>query len=155
MAFRHTLDRRELPTYGITESAHFLGMPVATLTSWVNGRAYPTNSGPRLFKPLVELASPGLLSFYNLVEAHILLSTRKTHQSRCRRFERHFDTSKGTIPLVNPLLSEIFPTTARTYWSKNIREGPIASKRSMFQRRGGQLGFQPNIRFLFEANRTR
>lgn len=73
------LDRRDIPRYGTEEAARCLGMSVATLDSWVNGRKYPTATGPRLFKPLIELAGPGTLSFYNLVEAHILLSTRKKH----------------------------------------------------------------------------
>lgn len=146
MAFRHTLDRRELPTYGITESAHFLGMPVATLTSWVNGRAYPTNSGPRLFKPLVELASPGILSFYNLVEAHILLSTRKTHQIEMPAIRRAIQYVKRHYPSRHPLLSESFLTDGKDLFVKKL-EGRANREQTINVSRGGQLGFGPILDF--------
>jgi DNA-binding transcriptional regulator YiaG len=63
MQNRRTVDRREIARYGIKEAAKSLGMPVATLDSWVNGRKYPTSTGLRFFKPLIDLASPGTLSF--------------------------------------------------------------------------------------------
>ena len=34
-------DLREMPAYGINEAAHYLGIPKATLRSWVLGRPYP------------------------------------------------------------------------------------------------------------------
>jgi hypothetical protein len=67
MSSPKTTDRRELPKYGIREAARSLGMSAATLDSWVNGRKYPTSSGEKFFKPLIELKAPGTLSFYNLV----------------------------------------------------------------------------------------
>ena len=80
MQDRKNIDRRDVPRYGIEEAARCLGMSAATLDSWVNGRKYPTAVGQRFFKPLIELPTSGSLSFYNLVEAHILLSTRKKHK---------------------------------------------------------------------------
>jgi len=38
-------DPRELPSYGITEAAHYLRLPTATLRSWLRGRYYPTETG--------------------------------------------------------------------------------------------------------------
>src|SRR5260370_37772041 len=67
-------DPREIPNYGIPETAHYLRVPEATLRSWVLGREYPTKAGDRHFRPLIGLAQhePPLLSFINLVEAHVL-----------------------------------------------------------------------------------
>ena len=72
------LDPREIPTYGLYESAHALKVPVDTLTSWVRGRKYPTRHGTKTFEPLITLPDPDLplLSFLNLIEAHVLDAIR-------------------------------------------------------------------------------
>jgi len=72
------IDPREIPTYGIHESAHALKIPIVTLRSWIRGRNYPTRQGVKRFKPLINLPDPDLplLSFTNLVEAHVLDAIR-------------------------------------------------------------------------------
>jgi uncharacterized protein (DUF433 family) len=74
-------DPREIPTYGIYESAHLLKIPANTLKTWIQGREYPTSYGPRKFEPLISLPDPNLhlLSFVNLVEAHVLDAIRYKH----------------------------------------------------------------------------
>ena len=71
-------DPREQPAYSVSEAASYLGMPVATLRSWVLGRTYPTTEGAQLFQPLVDVADKKhrRLSFYNLVEAFTLNAMR-------------------------------------------------------------------------------
>ncbi len=71
-------DPREIPTYGIYESAHALKIPPDTLTSWIRGRKYPTTRGVKTFEPLIMLVDPDLplLSFLNLIEAHVLDAIR-------------------------------------------------------------------------------
>lgn len=83
-------DARELPAYGITETAHYLRMPRATLRSWVVGRYYPTEAGRRFFAPVIGLPDKHrlLLSFMNLVEAHVLDATRREHEVPSRRSEK-------------------------------------------------------------------
>jgi uncharacterized protein (DUF433 family) len=58
-----------------------LRLPAATLRSWVLGRDYPTAEGSGKFPPLIPPASkrPPLLSFSNLIEAHMLRSLRTEH----------------------------------------------------------------------------
>ena len=102
------IDRRDVPRYGIEEAARCLGMSAATLDSWVHGRKYPTSAGQRFFRPLIELTAPGNLSFYNLVEAHILLSTRKKHKVEMPSIRRAIDYVRKTYPSAHPLLSESF-----------------------------------------------
>lgn len=72
------LDPRSIPTYGIYESARALKIPVETLRSWIRGRNYPTRRGVKRFTPLITLpdADLPLLSFINLVEAHVLDAIR-------------------------------------------------------------------------------
>src|SRR5581483_804266 len=74
-------DLRNLPAYSIREAARYLGIPVTTLKSWVMGRPYPSGTGTRFFAPIIHIPdrNQNLLSFINLVEAHVLNATRKYH----------------------------------------------------------------------------
>lgn len=72
-------DPRELPAYSITDAARYLRMPHATLRSWVVGRPYPTAAGQRFFRPVIHLPEESwpVLSFVNMVEAHVLDAIRR------------------------------------------------------------------------------
>jgi uncharacterized protein (DUF433 family) len=74
-------DTHNAPAYTIIEAAHHLKLPAATLRSWVVGRPYPRASGVAQFKPLIVPASrrPPTLSFWNLIEAHVLRALRTEH----------------------------------------------------------------------------
>lgn len=71
-------DPRTIPTYGIWESAHLLKIPPDTLRSWIRGRNYPTQQGTKRFQPLIAVPDDDLplLSFINLMEAHVLDAIR-------------------------------------------------------------------------------
>ncbi len=71
-------DPRTIPTYGIWESSHLLKIPPDTLRSWIRGRDYPTKHGTKRFQPLITLPDDDLplLSFINLMEAHVLDAIR-------------------------------------------------------------------------------
>ncbi len=71
----NTLDRREMPAYGVPEAAHYLGIPASTVRYWAAGR-------PGLSKPLIKAAAkdPLVLSFLNLVELHVLGAIRRKHE---------------------------------------------------------------------------
>jgi len=80
-AFKHD-DPRLSANYTVPEAAHYLRIPVGTLRSWVKGRTYPTQSGARFFHPVIsvpDMDRPLLLSFINLVEAHVLDAIRRRH----------------------------------------------------------------------------
>lgn len=72
----------DLPAYTVREAAHYLTIPLATVRSWSAGRPYPTKRGKRFFKPVLVLPEtrPPILSFTNLVEAHVLDAIRRQHQ---------------------------------------------------------------------------
>jgi len=74
-------DHRDSAAYTLAEAARYLRLPAATLRSWVLGRDYPTAAGGRQFPPLIRAASkrPPLLSFSNMIEAHVLRSLRTEH----------------------------------------------------------------------------
>lgn len=72
---------RDTAAYALTEAARYLKLPAATLRSWVVGRPYPKGEGVAQFRPLIHPPSPRppLLSFWNLVEAHVLRALRTEH----------------------------------------------------------------------------
>jgi len=75
-------DPREIPTYSLVEAAHYLQIPQATLDSWIRGRYYPTKGGPKGYsEPIIVRPDQDLplLSFTNLVEAHVLDAIRYFH----------------------------------------------------------------------------
>ena len=75
-------DRRDQSAYGLAEAARYVKLPVATLRSWVAGRAYPKAKGAvGQFRPLIHppRRQPPVLSFWNLIEAHVLRSLRTEH----------------------------------------------------------------------------
>jgi uncharacterized protein (DUF433 family) len=78
---REKISTADLPAYVVADAARYLRLPVATLRSWVVGRQYPTAEGGGQFHPLIRPASerPTLLSFSNLIEAHVLRSLRAEH----------------------------------------------------------------------------
>lgn len=74
-------DRREVPAYPLSEAARYVRLATATLRSWVVGRPYPTQKGKGFFKPLIRPADRSnlILSFNNLIEAHVLRALRTEH----------------------------------------------------------------------------
>ena len=76
-----TSDIRNRPAYGAAEAARYLRLPAATLRTWLVGREYPRGDAHATFHPLIKPASsqPLQLSFYNLIEAHVLRALRTEH----------------------------------------------------------------------------
>ena len=74
-------DNLDAAAYTLAEAARYVRLPVATLRAWALGRQYPTRAGGGHFPPLIRPASrqPSLLSFSNLIEAHVLRSLRTEH----------------------------------------------------------------------------
>ncbi|MBX6332873.1 MAG: DUF433 domain-containing protein [Gemmatimonadaceae bacterium] len=74
-------DRREIPAYPLAEAARYVRLAPATLRAWVVGRPYPKRDGKGYFQPLIRPADPKgvILSFNNLIEAHVLRALRTEH----------------------------------------------------------------------------
>lgn len=75
------LDLRDQPAYGLAEASRYLKLPSATLRSWLIGRQYPKADGVGHWQPVIRPSQkePLLLSFWNLIEAHVLRSLRTEH----------------------------------------------------------------------------
>jgi uncharacterized protein (DUF433 family) len=114
--FRTTGDVRDFPSYSISEAAHYVRIPLSTLHAWTKGQDYRLKSGHRrTFKPLIHLADHknGLLSFYNLVEAHILRSTTEERDIPLRNVRKALDYLQKQFPGPHPLLTHEFETSGK------------------------------------------
>lgn len=74
-------DFRDQPAYGAAEAARYLRLPAATVRTWLVGRDYPKAGAQATFLPLIKPAceQPLRLSFFNLIEAHVLRALRTEH----------------------------------------------------------------------------
>ena len=134
------LDPREMPAYTVPEAARYLKLPVATVRSWALGRYYPTSSGRRFFRPVIRLADSAdrLLSFLNLVEAHVLAGIRrhgvKLDKIRIaiRYLARHF-------PSPRPLADHRFETDGLDLFVEKYGQLINVS-------RGGQLAIRESLK---------
>ncbi len=74
-------DIRHQPAYALAEAARYLKLPPATLRAWTVGRDCPVADGQNRFRALIKPArgKPPLLSFNNLIEAHVWRALRTEH----------------------------------------------------------------------------
>lgn len=105
-------DPRYKPTYQLSEAAHYLRIPKATLRSWLVGAHYPTSAGRRQFKPLISIADREhlLLSFVNLVEAHVLGAIRTQHGVSLQKVRKALNYLDRELPSPHPLAVRDFET---------------------------------------------
>lgn len=126
-------DVREFPRYSIAEAAFYIRVPASTLKAWTRGQNYTTRDGfRRTFQPVLLLADQEnkLLSFSNLVEAHILRSfTEKgvplKNMRKALEYIRH--TIGGDHPLLSPKLELIGVDVLIRHLGLTIRKEESAS----------------------------
>ena len=99
---------RELPTYTISEAAHYLTVPAATVRYWSVGQGD--------YEPLIVVPkhSPTLLSFLNLTELHVLAAIRRKHVVAMPKVRKAIDYLVENAPDVtdrqHPLISSPLET---------------------------------------------
>ena len=76
---------RELPAYSVAEVAHYLNIPEATTRYWVTGHY----SNPALIEAPKSI--PTALSFFNLVELHVLAAIRRKYKVTMPKVRRAID----------------------------------------------------------------
>jgi len=106
-------DPRELAIYSVGDAAGYLHIPAATLRSWVAGRSYPTADGIASFPPLIPASSThsGLLTFNNLVEAHMLRALRTRYGVPIRHVRPALSYAESELGINRLLLSEELQTS--------------------------------------------
>ncbi len=107
-------DIRHQPAYGPAEAARYLRLPAATLRTWLVGRDYPKGDAHARFHPLIRPASnqPLQLSFYNLIEAHVLRALRTEHGVALAQLRQAIAYAEKKLQLQRLLLSPELRTHA-------------------------------------------
>ena len=142
-------DPREQPAYSVNEAASYLGMPEATLRSWVLGRTYQTTDGTQFFQPLVDVADKKhrRLSFYNLVEALTLNAIRRTtHRVSMPSIRKALNYVKRRLDEPRPLLTEKFLTDGVDLFLDKYGELVAVSKDGQLAMRAIMLDSLEHIR---------
>lgn len=100
-------DHRNQPAYPLSEAARYLKLPAATLRAWTVGRPYPTAHGQSHFPPLIKPAAkePPVLSFWNLIEAHVLRALRTEHGVPIKELRKAVDYAEKELRIERLLLS--------------------------------------------------
>ena len=99
---------RELPAYSVAEVAHYLNLPRSTVRYWATGKD--------LFPALINVAGtdPVALSFFNLVELHVLAAIRRRHAVPMRKIRSAIDylreNTQDESDKLPPLLSRRLQT---------------------------------------------
>ena len=93
-----------LPAYVLAEASRYLRIPAKTLEYWV--------TGSRRTQPLIKLAqsNPPMLSFMNLLEAHVLVAMRKEYNLKPRKVRYAILTLNEHFPSPHPLLDRVLQT---------------------------------------------
>jgi uncharacterized protein (DUF433 family) len=117
-------DVREHPRYSLEDAAHYLRIPLSTMKAWCRGQHYRRSHTGRTvhFSPILVPASPsqGLLSFYNLAEAHVLRATRD-RSIPLSNVRRALEYIREQIPTSNhPLLSHEFSTYGKSVFIEHL-----------------------------------
>ena len=107
-------DLRTRPAYSVDEAARYLRLAPVTLRSWTVGRSYPSSAGPRTSAPLLKLAArrPPTLSFWNLVEAHVLRALRTDHGVSVHALRKALRYAEDALGIENLLLRQDLLTEA-------------------------------------------
>lgn len=107
-------DPRNQPLYPMAAAAKYLKLPAATLRSWVAGQPYRKAEGIRRFQPIIRPPSrkPLFLSFWNLIEAHVLRSLRTDHAVSIKAVRNALSFAEGKLKINRLLLRKELRTDA-------------------------------------------
>lgn len=136
------IDRiRCTPAYSFVEAAHYLNLPVSTLSSWFRGQSYKHNDEIRRFQPVIRLdGEPGEgLSFLNLVEAHVLAAIRREHRIPLQKVRRALEYVELELGLQRPLTNARFETDGVDLLVRELEKLVNVSQE-------GQLEIEPVVR---------
>ncbi|HEX4953413.1 MAG TPA: DUF433 domain-containing protein [Thermoanaerobaculia bacterium] len=102
------IEASEVPRYTVTEAARYLQIPATTMRSWVVGRSYSTQQGPKRWEPLLKVPDleSGRLSFSNLIEAHVLCALRRQFKVRMREIRTALEYAREALGVDRVLLSK-------------------------------------------------
>jgi uncharacterized protein (DUF433 family) len=104
-------DPRDLARYSYSEAARATGVPASTIASWVKTKPTRKVDG-EFFRPVIERPGEGRLSFYNLIEVHVLRSLRTKHSVQLEHVRQAAEVAEAQYRIPRLLLSEQLRFTA-------------------------------------------
>ena len=99
-------DARDLPRYTYPEAARATGVPASTIAAWVRGQGYNRKNDRGFFRPVIERPGDGRLSFYNLIEVHVLRSLRTKHAVKLQHVREAAEVAERQYDIPKLLLSD-------------------------------------------------
>ena len=116
-------DPRCAPAYTFSEVARYLRLPSDTVRNWAIGHGD--------FRPVLELddAQRQYLSFWNLVEVHVLSGIRRLHGVKLPMVRSALEYVQRDLKMERPLIQESFQTDGRSLFVRRYGELLNASKR--------------------------
>jgi uncharacterized protein (DUF433 family) len=120
-------DPRALPNHSLTEVAAYLRIPRSTLRAWFFGMG--------TFRPILGIAhkAPPALSFFNLVEAHVLNSIRSEH--RFQDVRRALSYVEKNLGVDRPLIRKTFQTDGVNLFVEHLERLLNVTQRGQFAMR--------------------
>jgi uncharacterized protein (DUF433 family) len=115
---------QDAPAYPLGEAARYVRLAPTTLSSWLYGRPYPTAKGIGRFEPLIRPADSKrrLLSFNNLVEAHVLRALRTTHRMELKPIRSAITYAERHLGIDRLLLSRELLTDRQSVFLEHYGE---------------------------------
>ena len=107
-------DHRDSPLYTFSAAARHLGIPPRTLRYWIVGRSFSRRSRAAPSKPLIRApARTGLITFNNLVEAHVLRAFRSEDAGRMAATGTAIESAEKALGIDRLLLRAEMNTSGR------------------------------------------
>ena len=115
------LDPRDVPVSRVPEAARYLSLPSSTLRAWTFGQ----KNRDELFRRVIDPQDQenGLLSFKNLVEAHVLSALRAHHHIPLPRIRRAIDYLSQLTGKDRPLVDLPLMTDGASVFVRAVDEG--------------------------------
>lgn len=119
-----------VPRYTVSEAAHHLHLPAAAVRSWVIQRGEASGNGEKRPGPIILLADTDrrLLSFRNLVEAHVLSALRKVDPVRPAKLRRVVHILRTRLQSQHPLIEETFRADGMELFAEELANIPHVSR---------------------------
>ena len=108
-------DFRDSQAYSIPEVSHYLSMPESTIRYWVKGQG--------TYKPVIVPASAGtpmLLSFFNLIEVHILGTITKEYSVKLQKVRSAIEYLNKKFKKPHPLVKHTFDTDGSNLFIEHL-----------------------------------
>lgn len=128
-------ERAAAPVYFVGEAARYLRLPPRTIEGWVFGNSYRTADGLRRSASLIKPADPQsrLLSFYNLVELHVISAIKRRHGVNPKPLRKAIDFMKERYGTEHPFLEHEFKTDGTSLFIEQYGELVNVSEQGQIQ----------------------